>query len=101
MKASIEVDGKAIFLLCSRVAVIEVSCGEYGDNVSKLVAAIDNGKNDIRDGRPLPNSENLPAKVLNGLANATNDIAKEARGRCLKNTLSRFSMGFASAECVA
>ncbi|KAK6636299.1 hypothetical protein RUM43_009958 [Polyplax serrata] len=59
--------------------IIEVSCGEYGDNVKKLVAAIENGKNDIRDGRPLPNAENLPPKVLNELANATNDIAKEPR----------------------
>lgn len=28
--------------------IIEVSCGEYGDNTGKLVRAIDNGKNDIR-----------------------------------------------------
>ncbi|EEB20292.1 ABC transporter, putative [Pediculus humanus corporis] len=59
--------------------IIEVSCGEYGDNVKKLVGAIDNGKNDIRDGRLLPNSENLPQKVLNGLANVTNDIVKDGK----------------------
>nr|XP_034826792.1 ATP-binding cassette sub-family G member 1 isoform X1 [Maniola hyperantus] len=34
--------------------IIEVSCGEYGDNTGKLVRAIDNGKNDIRTGMPLP-----------------------------------------------
>ncbi|XP_028178936.1 uncharacterized protein LOC114366302, partial [Ostrinia furnacalis] len=36
---------------------IEVSCGEYGDNTGKLVRAIDNGKNDIRDGVPFPDSK--------------------------------------------
>ncbi|KAM3958493.1 ATP-binding cassette subfamily G member 4 isoform 2-T2 [Aphomia sociella] len=34
--------------------IIEVSCGEYGDNTGKLVRAIDNGKNDIRNGMPFP-----------------------------------------------
>ncbi|XP_013187827.1 ATP-binding cassette subfamily G member 4 isoform X1 [Amyelois transitella] len=34
--------------------IIEVSCGEYGDNTGKLVRAIDNGKNDIRNGLPFP-----------------------------------------------
>jgi len=58
--------------------IIEVSCGEYGDNVKKLVQAIDNGKNDIREKAALPNMEQLPAKILNGLANVQNDIAKES-----------------------
>lgn len=81
--------------------VIEVSCGEYGDNVRKLVAAIKNGKNDIRVGKPFPEIEasntlnNANAKVNNDIAAgerkmsngttgvnnmllaATNDIAKE------------------------
>ncbi|XP_041981555.1 ATP-binding cassette sub-family G member 1 isoform X2 [Aricia agestis] len=35
--------------------IIEVSCGEYGDNTGKLVRAIENGRNDIRNGMPLPN----------------------------------------------
>ncbi|XP_012271229.1 ATP-binding cassette sub-family G member 4 isoform X2 [Orussus abietinus] len=30
--------------------VIEVACGEYGDNIRNLVNAIDNGKRDIRTG---------------------------------------------------
>ncbi|KAG6445638.1 ATP-binding cassette sub-family G member 4 isoform X1 [Manduca sexta] len=34
--------------------IIEVSCGEYGDNTGKLVRAINNGKNDIRNGQPFP-----------------------------------------------
>ncbi|XP_021201244.3 ATP-binding cassette subfamily G member 4 isoform X2 [Helicoverpa armigera] len=37
--------------------IIEVSCGEYGDNTGKLVRAIDNGKNDIRNGMPFPDSK--------------------------------------------
>ncbi|GFG29227.1 hypothetical protein Cfor_09747 [Coptotermes formosanus] len=43
--------------------VIEVSCGEYGDNICKLVRAIQNGKHDIRTGKPFP--ELPPAEVLN------------------------------------
>lgn len=43
--------------------VIEVSCGEYGDNIRRLVNAIQNGKHDIRTGKPFPE---LPsAEVLN------------------------------------
>jgi len=43
--------------------VIEVSCGEYGDNIRKLVNAIQNGKHDIRAGKPFP--ELPPVEVLN------------------------------------
>ncbi|XP_063222771.1 ATP-binding cassette subfamily G member 4 isoform X1 [Bacillus rossius redtenbacheri] len=49
--------------------VIEVSCGEYGDNISKLVEAIQNGKYDIRLGKPFPE---LPEAVV--LNNATKDV---------------------------
>lgn len=90
--------------------VIEVSCGEYGtDNVRKLVAAIRNGKNDIRTGKPFPeieqlnnanekvNNTNVEEKMVNSttpteatgstgngagnllLAYATNDIAKDSQ----------------------
>jgi hypothetical protein len=48
---------------CLLSLVIEVSCGEYGDNIRKLVRAIQNGKHDIRDGKPFP--ELPPAEVLN------------------------------------
>lgn len=34
--------------------IIEVACGEYGSHTSKLVNAIANGKNDIRDGTAYP-----------------------------------------------
>lgn len=39
--------------------MIEVSCGEYGDNVRKLVTAIQNGKYDIQVGKPFPQPESL------------------------------------------
>jgi hypothetical protein len=48
---------------CLLFLVIEVSCGEYGDNIGKLVRAIQNGKHDIREGKPFP--ELPPAEVLN------------------------------------
>lgn len=41
------------------LTVIEVSCGEYGDNIRKLVTAIKNGKHDIRTGQPFPAIEAL------------------------------------------
>lgn len=49
--------------------IIEVACGEYGDNTRKLVNAINNGKNDIRDGKPFPEF-----RVTDGLNNALNMI---------------------------
>lgn len=51
--------------------VIEVSCGEYGDNVKKLVDAIQNGKYDIQNNKPFPNQEqlnNFDAKSQNGIS---------------------------------
>ena len=39
--------------------VIEVSCGEYGDNIKNLVNAIRNGKHDVREGYPFPEKEVL------------------------------------------
>lgn len=61
------------------VAVIEVSCGEYGDNIKTLVNAIRNGKHDIRDGYPFPEKEmlnNTGAKDSEA-ANADNGIPKD------------------------
>ncbi|XP_076239723.1 ATP-binding cassette subfamily G member 4 isoform X1 [Calliopsis andreniformis] len=40
--------------------IIEVSCGEYGDNIRNLVTAIKNGKYDIREGHPFPDSKLEP-----------------------------------------
>lgn len=44
--------------------IIEVACGEYGDNTKKLVNAIDNGKEDVREGS-LPM---LKKEILNNMA---------------------------------
>lgn len=45
--------------------IIEVACGEYGDNIGKLVTAIKNGKEDIRDGRPFPDVKCVVPKLNN------------------------------------
>lgn len=45
--------------------IIEVSCGEYGDNIKNLVNAIQNGKYDIREGYPFPEAK---AEGLNNAA---------------------------------
>ncbi|KAL6438401.1 hypothetical protein ACFW04_004497 [Cataglyphis niger] len=37
--------------------IIEVSCGEYGDNIKNLVNAINNGKYDIREGYAFPETK--------------------------------------------
>ncbi|KYN43611.1 ATP-binding cassette sub-family G member 1 [Trachymyrmex septentrionalis] len=37
--------------------IIEVSCGEYGDNIKNLINAINNGKSDIREGHPFPETK--------------------------------------------
>lgn len=42
-----------------------MSCGEYGDNIRKLVTAIRNGKNDIRTGKPFPALTNDDEKLNN------------------------------------
>lgn len=34
-----------------------MSCGEYGDNIKNLINAINNGKYDIRDGYPFPETK--------------------------------------------
>lgn len=60
--------------------IIEVSCGEYGDNTGKLVRAIENGKNDIRNGMPLPK---LAAY------NNKNDMEKSLKSEWNKNDASQ------------
>ncbi|KAL0102020.1 hypothetical protein PUN28_018518 [Cardiocondyla obscurior] len=37
--------------------IIEVSCGEYGDNIKNLINAINNGKYDIREGHTFPETK--------------------------------------------
>jgi ATP-binding cassette subfamily G (WHITE) protein 1 len=63
--------------------IIEVACGEYGDHTRRLVDAIDNGKNDIREGKPYPE-----IKFSNGLNNSTvitNDISKSHGNHATEN----------------
>lgn len=48
--------------------IIEVACGEYGDNTDMLVENIANGKNDIRDNKSFPELKNR------GGLNNTSDI---------------------------
>ncbi|CAK9794780.1 ATP-binding cassette sub-family G member 1 [Anthophora quadrimaculata] len=48
--------------------IIEVSCGEYGDNIRSLVNAIKNGKYDIQEGYPFPENKS------EGLNNASNEV---------------------------
>uniref|UniRef100_A0A1Y1LB80 ABC transporter domain-containing protein n=1 Tax=Photinus pyralis TaxID=7054 RepID=A0A1Y1LB80_PHOPY len=50
--------------------IIEVACGEYGDNTQKLVNAIDNGRNDIRDGKPFPHMKD---EILNNTLHKPSD----------------------------
>ncbi|XP_076227052.1 ATP-binding cassette sub-family G member 1 isoform X2 [Nomia melanderi] len=55
--------------------IIEVSCGEYGDNIKSLVNAINNGKYDIREGYPFPENKS------EGLNNAPSEsLQKDAVG---------------------
>ncbi|KAK0083882.1 hypothetical protein PV325_008001 [Microctonus aethiopoides] len=59
--------------------IIEVSCGEYGDNIANLVSAIKNGRNDIREGHSfskLKDGENLNNAIqkVNGLTKTTDVI---------------------------
>ncbi|XP_046739749.1 ATP-binding cassette subfamily G member 4 [Diprion similis] len=59
--------------------IIEVSCGEYGDNIRNLVNAIDNGKRDIRTGYQFPaigKPESLNNTVSNNDSKATDVIDK-------------------------
>ena len=51
------------------ISVIEVSCGEYGNNIRKLVTAIKNGKHDIRTGTPFPAIE-----ALNNTTSPSNNV---------------------------
>ncbi|CAH2108004.1 unnamed protein product [Euphydryas editha] len=68
--------------------IIEVSCGEYGDNTGKLVRAIDNGKNDIRTGMPLPDlpEYNNKKDMENSLKNEWNkNDASQIQGKDVSN----------------
>ncbi|XP_018319945.1 ATP-binding cassette sub-family G member 4 isoform X2 [Agrilus planipennis] len=53
--------------------IIEVACGEYGDNTQKLVRAIGNGKNNIRDGVPFPEDIKIAGEALNNATKYANE----------------------------
>lgn len=75
--------------------IIEVACGEYGDNTRKLVNAIDNGKNDIRDGKPLPGFKmnNVTKYVTDSVNIATKVTEKDETGDKLNNLVMNDSAG--------
>ncbi|XP_008551030.1 ATP-binding cassette subfamily G member 4 [Microplitis demolitor] len=56
--------------------IIEVACGEYGDNISTMVNAIKNGKHDIRDGYPFPDSK---SDNLNNAHQGVNGLTKDEK----------------------
>lgn len=53
--------------------LIEVACGEYGDNVNKLVKAIQNGKNDIQNDKPFPIQTDSEIPLNNAGVNNVNE----------------------------
>lgn len=57
--------------------IIEVSCGEYGDHIKKLVNAISNGKNDIRTETSFPAITG--GEGLNNASKTVNDNAGESQ----------------------
>ncbi|KAJ8922661.1 hypothetical protein NQ315_007693 [Exocentrus adspersus] len=63
--------------------IIEVACGEYGDHTRKLVCAIENGKNDIRDGKSFPE-----LKLNDGLNNS-DAYMKENMNTVIANHLAK------------
>ncbi|CAG5058836.1 unnamed protein product [Parnassius apollo] len=69
--------------------IIEVSCGEYGDNTGKLVRAIDNGKNDIRNGMPFPE-----AKVPDFNNRRDMEVSLKSASQWNKNDLSQVQEKF-------
>lgn len=58
--------------------IIEVSCGEYGDNIKNLVNAINNGKYDIREGYSFPELKNgmNNCNVAPGILKNTENLEK-------------------------
>ncbi|XP_014599215.1 PREDICTED: ATP-binding cassette sub-family G member 1 isoform X1 [Polistes canadensis] len=65
--------------------IIEVACGEYGDNIKKLVNAIKNGQHDIREGHTF--TELKSETLNNGTANSNidKDIETIGNSREVKN----------------
>ncbi|XP_066594324.1 ATP-binding cassette subfamily G member 4 isoform X1 [Prorops nasuta] len=77
--------------------IIEVSCGEYGDNIKNLVNAIKNGQYDIREGHPFPE---LKSDLNNAdMGNFPKDIeGTENQGTKDKNDASNLEDKFAESK---
>lgn len=85
------------------ISVIEVSCGEYGDNVRKLVNAIKNGKHDIQMGKPFPelkplnnagtkvNNTDVEQRKANGLESTTGNGMNNMLLACAKDDIAKDS----------
>lgn len=70
------------------ITVIEVSCGEYGDNTRNLVNAIENGKRDIRTGYVLPE---VKPEALNNAAVANDSKSVDLNDKNdANNTVEKF-----------
>ncbi|XP_026668854.1 ATP-binding cassette sub-family G member 1 isoform X2 [Ceratina calcarata] len=72
--------------------IIEVSCGEYGDNIKNLVNAIKNGQYDIREGYPFP--ENKPERLNNESYSKGEDGEERAAEEKDKNDISNLQEKF-------
>lgn len=72
--------------------IIEVSCGEYGDNIKNLVNAIKNGKYDIREGHPFP--ENKSDRLNNESYSKGEDGEERAAEEKDKNDISNLQEKF-------
>lgn len=71
--------------------LIEVSCGEYGDNVKKLVNAIGNGKYDVQNGKSFPNQDVNAEQLNNQTVNDTpknGDIVKYSNDKAKETDVS-------------
>lgn len=73
--------------------VIEVSCGEYGDNIKNLVNAIRNGKHDIREGYAFPEKE-----VLNNSNAKDNDAPSDSTNAKDKNDVNNIEDKFCESK---
>ncbi|OXU25341.1 hypothetical protein TSAR_015580 [Trichomalopsis sarcophagae] len=73
--------------------IIEVSCGEYGDNIKNLVNAIRNGKHDIRDGYAFPEKE-----VLNNSSVKNSDATSDGTSAKDKNDVNNIEDKFCESK---
>lgn len=75
--------------------IIEVSCGEYGDNIKNLVNAIRNGKHDVREGYSFPEKE-----ILNNSTQKEADIPIENINEKDKNDVNNIEDKFLDTKVI-